>query len=340
MNIQEGIRGIAERYLSKVKPSGPENIMAICPFHMGSNGQPEKHPSFAMSLTKGVYFCHSCQTSGSLRRFFEQMGVPPILIERLHKYTLQEAEEALGPPPDPLRPKVISSTPINDQLLGLFNYCPTSLQAAGFSQETLQTFEVGYDKWHNRVTYPMRDLKGQLVGINGRSLSDDNPRYKIYDKEYMVWGLPERVGWNKRTVLYNAHRVYPKAYLSSDPDPIVVVEGFKACMWLWQAGIKDVVALLGTYLSWEHRWILERLGAHVYLFLDNNQPGRYGAYKAAKALSQSLKVSLLLYPKRLEDVPEAQPDSCSETEIVEQYQQPVNWYLSQSRYEETTQERQ
>ena len=88
-------------------------------------------------------------------------------------------------------------------------------------------------------------------------------------------------------------------------------------MWVFQAGLKNVVALLGSYMSEEHRWILERIGAPVYLFLDNNAPGRRGSIHSAEALSRSLDVHVVNYPSRLVDDEDAQPDDCFAEEVIE-----------------------
>lgn len=331
------IRQIADTYLSKVRETGSSNVMAICPFHARPDGTPEKSASFAMSLETGLYFCHSCQSKGNLRTFLKAMGVSAVLVETMYKYALEHIDGQATPPPNPLQPKIISLSPIPDQLLGLFNYCPTSLLQSGFLESTLSDFEIGYDKWHARVTYPMRDLLGQLVAVNGRAIQEDQwPRHKIYDVEYPIWGLPERKAWDKRTVLYNAHRIYPEVYFQTTPDFVVVVEGYKACMWVHQAGIPHVVALLGTYLSWEQKWVLERMGAPVYLFLDNNAPGWRGAYKAASILSETLQVRIVPYPERLAEDIAAQPDSCSPEEILFQCHHAIPWHAFLNGHRATT----
>ena len=135
--------------------------------------------------------------------------------------------------------------------------------------------------------------------------------------------MPERAGWNKRTVLWNMHDVYP-TFLKAPArvasyDYIIVVEGFKAAMWLWQARYRNVVALLGSYLSWEHEWLLTSLGCPVYLFLDNNDAGREGQADAGKRLSRSIPVvKMVRYPERLINVEKAQPDSLVVKELKDQ----------------------
>lgn len=322
MDVREQVRLIAQQFLRKVRPSGPDDIMAICPFHRKMDGTEEKRPSFAMSLSKGLYFCHACQQKGNLYTFLRDVGVPRDDIEHGYRRLINAVAENLPPAPDPLDPKVVSYDPIPEGLLGLFDYCPTELVNAGFAPDTLKHFEVGIDGWYNRITFPLRDMQGQLVGISGRRMGGDEwPKYKVYDKEFETWNLPARPMWDKRLVLWNAHNIYPELYFNHEGGEVVVVEGFKAAMWVWQAGIRNVVALLGTYLSWEQKWILERMGARVYLFLDNDEWGIKGTVKAAQALQPcGIRVFVLEYPEWIQEheTPEkAQPDWLPANEVVE-----------------------
>ena len=319
MNITDEVHKVAHHFLEKVRRSGPNNIMAICPFHMKADGSPEKRPSFAMNLSSGLYFCHACQAKGNLFTFLREIGLGRDVIERQYRLLIDAASSNLPPPSDPLNPIVFDLPTIPEAVLGLFDYCPTSLLDAGFDIKTLHHFEVGYDKWYQRITYPLRDLKGRLVGISGRSQEGVRPKYKVYTEEYKLWDLPVCPEPDKRAILWNVDKVYPEVYFTRpDQNFVVIVEGFKACMWVYQAGIKNVLALLGTYLSWEHKWMLERLGMPVYMFLDNDTPGRSGTIKAADSLSRSLPVHVVNYPNRLSEVEEAQPDTCHPDEVVHQ----------------------
>jgi DNA primase len=326
MNVGDELQLIANNYLQKVKPSGPENIMAICPFHTKSDGTPERHPSFAMSLTNGLWFCHSCQAKGNLYTFFRDLGFDRHNIDFHFGMLLEEAKKNMPQEFDPANPGVFSSDPIPESLLGLFDYCPTNLLQAGFDEGTLRRFEIGFDMHHYRVTYPVRDLVGNLMAISGRTVNDAYPKYKVYTEEFKAWGLPERLLWDKSSALWNAHNVYPEVYFQATPERVVVVEGFKACMWVWQAGIKNVVALLGTYLSNQQRWILERMGAPVYMFFDNNDPGTTGIMKCGERLRRSLRLHVVEYPERLLDDEDAQPDSMTAEEIYQQINGARNYF--------------
>jgi DNA primase len=317
MDVPQEIFDLARSYLQKVRRSGAENIMAICPFHGG--GQ-EKHQSFALSLTKGVYFCHACHAKGSLYTFLKEMGLTRESINMKYGLLIQEAGKNIPTSPDPKQPKDIwvdLASAIDESLLGLFQYNMTAM-LPDFEPETLEHFGVGWDGWHRRIIFPVYDLKGSLVALSGRAVYDEQwPRYKLYEEEYRAWDMAPRYNWNKRTVLWNGHFVYPTVVMSRPTQSfVVVVEGFKAAMWVWQAGIRNVVALLGSYLSWEQQWVLERLGVPVYLFLDNNGAGWKGQIDAAMRLgSKGIRTYIVEYPERIYDEEDAQPDSLTEEEV-------------------------
>jgi DNA primase len=291
--VNERVQEIAKQYLSRVKPSGSENIMAICPFHRKSDGSFERHGSFAMNTENGLWFCHSCKESGNLMSFLQRMGVSPIVVERTYRPLIEHLARNAPKPPVKTVAKLLTDNPLDESLLGIFDKCPTDLVNEGFSEDVLQEFKIGFDEAHMRITFPLRDLAGTLMGISGRAVIDDDfPRYKVYDTEYEAWGLQARLRPEKSLILWNAHTVYPKA-LFGGLNYLVVVEGFKACMWLHQAGIRDVVALLGSYMSDQQQWALERIGVPVYLMMDNDDAGLKGREYISKILSKSMNVSIV-----------------------------------------------
>jgi len=291
MSEVEAVLEIAQKYLTNVKRSGPENIMATCPFHVMGH---KVTTTFTMSLTRGLYFCFSCEAKGTLPMFLRDIGTSRALIERRYGTLIEALERHRPPERDHLRPGVFTEDPLPEGLLGIFDMCPKALLAEGFTEETLAAFDVGYDAIHQRITYPLRDLLGKLVGISGRTIYEDvHPKYKVYDLEYASWGIPNRKP-AKGSILWNAHAVYPQIYFGR-PPALLLVEGYKACMWLVQAGVKNTVALMGSYMTYEQQWMLERLGAPVYIMLDNDQAGRKGRDYIGKNLSKSLPVKVVTY---------------------------------------------
>jgi len=317
MATQQEVLNATQRYLRNIKKSGPDNIMATCPFH--SMGHIVT-TTFALSLTKGLYFCFSCKARGNLQKFLQEVGLSRASVQDSYGFLIEDLAKYAPKPFDPLKPGVFEEEPIPEALLGLFDkWCPTALLQDGFTEQTLRAFDVGFDEGHLRITYPIRDLSGKLVGISGKTVTDDGPKYKVYRSEYRDFNLPVR-NTDKRKYLWNAHQVYPEVYFAQTPTSVVVVEGFKACMWLTQCGIKNVVALMGSYMSMEQKWVLEHMGATVYLMLDNDDAGRSGMTYIGRDLAKSLDVRMVEY-----EAP--QPDSLSLDEVVNIVPMARDYYL-------------
>ena len=321
MSQTEELAQVLRGLLTGVKTSGSENLMAKCPFHRKSNGELERTPSFSVSLTKGVWFCFGCQEKGNLWQLFNRLNRP---IDPRTDAILQGLREYTTPSYDPLRPRLLEKLdePLPEKVLGAFDECPVDLvDIDGFSESTLQHFGVGYDRKHARITFPLRDITGVLIGISGRTIVGEHPRFKVYDKEFADFGLPAREQIRKSTVMWNADKVYQEACFRRLTSPVVIVEGFKACMRVWDAGYKNVVALLGVFLSDDQRWVLERIGAPVILMLDQNPAGMKGMMQAGEKLSKSLQVRVAA--EYLGD----QPSDLCEIEVQEALQEAKSYAL-------------
>lgn len=306
---------IAEKYLTKIRKTGPDNILALCPFHDNTDT-----PSFTMSMTKGLFFCFSCGAKGNLNTFLRLVGVTRVVIDRHYQRIIDRVSAYVPKPMNQKKPSLFTGDSIPEGTLGIFDYCPIDLVDQGFPEQLLQQYDVGFDKDHMRITFPLRDLMGRLIGISGRAVLNESPRYKVYDHEYEKWGMPPHKT-DKRYVLWNADRIYPSAFFQIAPK-IVIVEGFKACLKLIQHGVPNTVALLGTYLSPEHRWILERIGGEVYVMLDNNEAGRKGTARVASQLATSMTVKVVEYD---EDKP--QPSDLGPIEIHEALSGAKDYFL-------------
>ena len=140
------IREIAERFLYQVKLSGSTDVMAICPFHRKADGSEEKNGSFAMNICNGLWYCHSCHSSGNLYTFLRDVGVSRNDIDLIYKDTLEQARHHAPKKSSPL--EIIAPVemgPLDESFLGLFDFCPQLLIDEGFSEQTLRHFDVGYD---------------------------------------------------------------------------------------------------------------------------------------------------------------------------------------------------
>lgn len=325
----EDVFTIATRYLHGVRRTGNQNVMAFCPFHTNHHT-----PAFCLSLVSGLWICFSCKRTGNLEMMLRDLGVPGSAIHTQYRYAIEEAAEHRAPRFDPLRPQVISEEPLPEGFLGLFDMCPLALLDEGFSSAVLQRFDVGFDPVHHRITYPLRDLHGSLVGISGRTVINDGSRYKVYDSEYAHWQLPRRDAQKDKSaaILWNAHRIYKEVFNRTEVS-VVLVEGFKACMWLTQLGVENVVALMGSYMSDRQRWLLERFGATVYIMLDNDEAGERamrgyvdprGRFHPGipEQLSSSLPVRIAAYDKQ-----KRQPSDLAQDEVIGALQQAKDYHL-------------
>lgn len=322
------ILGIAREHLKKVKKSGPDDVMAICPFHRKADGQEEREGSFSMSIRTGLWYCHSCHEKGNLKKFLTNIGVSTFIIENRYKFVLEETEKYRPRPLDPLRPGPLVSVeePLEESWLGLFDKCPTSLvEDDGFPEEILREFDVGFDDKNQRITFPLRDGAGRLIGISGRAVDRwVKPRFKVYDTEYGAWGLPSRTT-EKRKLLWNVHTVFRRLREHPEDQYVVLVEGFKACMRVRQAGIFNVVAGLGSYLAPEQKWLLERMGVPVYVMFDNDAAGLNGRLYACDTLAKSTLVHLVEY-----DYDVQQPSDLTLEEICDAFFEAppfLSWYI-------------
>lgn len=150
----------------------------------------------------------------------------------------------------------------------------------GFSDETLNRFEIGggyttKDKL-TRDVIPIRNVDGKLMAY---SLRDTRPS-ATYESKY--WITP---GFDKDKVLYNLNRVVPV------DGPLIVVEGFKSVWRLWDYGIKNVVAVMGSKLTQGQQTLLFSNALHgAIIFFDCDVAGVEGAMVAYEALRYKMDV--------------------------------------------------
>lgn len=311
-NIEDVLRDLAPASLIDAKIS-TNFIMVRCPFHGGGN---ERTPSCSVSRVKPMFFCHGCQTGGNVQKFLRQVGAPKEMakaaVEKIaydySEYGDGKSAYSIFTGSNPYRGKFI----LDDDILDGWRLRPETLYRAGFKERTLRHFEVGVDHTMARVTFPLRNLYGELVGVSGRTMvAGVEPRYKIYSAgDLLRFGVsPEYTTTSiKGAVLWHAHLVFPICFKES--APIIVVEGFKAAMWVWQSGFHNVVALVGSHLTKLQAELLARTASEVTLFLDNNEAGHKGTHAAGSRLVSKNIVKVAKYPDLRQ-----QPDALHDAEV-------------------------
>ncbi len=137
---------------------------------------------------------------------------------------------------------------------------------------------VPYDRFRNRVMFPIQDPKGRVIAFGGRALDPDQPA------KYL--NSPETPLFHKGHVLYNAHRARPAAH---DKERIIVVEGYMDVVTLAEAGFTEAVAPLGTALTEDQLGLLWRTTPEPVLCFDGDGAGQRAAFRAVDTALPHLK---------------------------------------------------
>ncbi|KAB2846439.1 MAG: DNA primase, partial [Hyphomicrobiaceae bacterium] len=159
------------------------------------------------------------------------------------------------------------------------------LSRAGFSQAEMikagllisgDDIPVSYDRFRDRVMFPITDLKDRVIAFGGRTLEKDGqPKYL---------NSPETPLFHKGSLLFNASRARRAAH---DKGRLIVVEGYMDVIALAQSGFEETVAPLGTALTGHQLELLWRSAAEPTLCFDGDSAGRRAAHR-------SLEISLPL----------------------------------------------
>jgi len=184
-----------------------------------------------------------------------------------------------------------------------------------------------YDRFRDRVMFPIRDSRGRVIAFGGRVLGDDKPKYL---------NSPETPVFHKGQELYG---LYEARKFNRNLDEIIVVEGYMDVIALAQQGLRNAVATLGTATSEEHLKRLFRVVPSVLFCFDGDQAGRNAAWRALESTLSSLqdgrKARFLFLPEG-ED-----PDTLIRTEgtdafraRINQHAQPLADYFFQQLTEE------
>lgn len=141
-----------------------------------------------------------------------------------------------------------------------------------------------FDRFRNRIMFPIRDVKGDFLGFGGRVMDETLPKYL---------NTSETPVFNKSVTLYG---LYQGKKEIKDRGIVIVVEGYMDVIALHQQGIPYAVATLGTSLTHEHGKILDRYADTIVLCFDGDLAGKKAAMRSLevlKGISAKLKVLTL-----------------------------------------------
>jgi len=159
----------------------------------------------------------------------------------------------------------------------------------GYSKAILDYFEVGHGKDRfgiPREYFPLRNKDGMIVAMDGRRTDGDGePRYSIWPP-----------GFNKGSILYHYDRA--KDYIQTFKNILLIVEGYKACWSMVQAGFMNTVAAMGAGLTKEQpRLILENINIEkVVLIFDGDEAGRNATVRNKRELGHICNIESIHMP--------------------------------------------
>ena len=300
-----------------------QNYQACCPFHS------EKTPSFTVSPTKQFYHCFGCGAHGTALGFlmeYEHMGFPDAVAALAQDVGLPVPESGAPdrpkPPPalwDALEQaaqfykKQLKQTPRAIDYLkqrGLtgaiaaryaIGYAPEGWSPlkqvfADYTADALAASGLvidgdnrRYDRFRDRIMFPIKNIKGQIVGFGGRVLDRGEPKYL---------NSPETPLFHKGSELYGLFEA--RAGIKA-AGRAIVVEGYMDVVALAQHGVDFAVAALGTATTPIHARTLLRHTDHLIFAFDGDKAGRKAAWRALEnsleALQDGKDVSFLFLPE-------------------------------------------
>src|SRR5690625_1508996 len=279
-----------------LKPAGTGRLKGLCPFHS------EKTPSFHVNREHGFYYCFGCEAKGDVFKFvMETEGLG--FVDALKKLGARVGVEVTAPAPGSGRKRDLYQVNDLAQEYFSGNLSGPALaylEERGLTAESVSRFGLGYapdgwdgllrhaaarsvgpdllleagllvenergnryDRFRDRITFPIRDRLGRTVGFAGRIMGAGEPKYL---------NTPETDIFHKGSVLYGLDLAAPVLRESGEA---VIVEGYMDVIALQQEGFGNAMATLGTALTSGHADLLSRLDvSRLWLAFDADEAGQ------------------------------------------------------------------
>ncbi len=305
-----------------------KRFKTLCPFHT------EKTPSFMVDAEKQLFHCFGCGVGGDVFKFImlhekvefyeaakiladhcgidipqpsdktkpgEKEKLCQIVLEAEKQFikVLQSSEKGRKAR-DYLKKRGIRTETIKTLKIG---YAPPTWDAAthhltknkGFSLTSvvasgisiLKADGTAYDRFRDRIIFPINNMTGKTVGFGGRSLKEteeakyiNSPESPIYSKSYNLYGLD----LSKKDIREQGYAV--------------LVEGYLDFIALYESGIKNVIASLGTSLTTGHVGLIKRFTDTVIFNYDPDSAGKAATMRSLDLLlSREMKIKIMTLPE-------------------------------------------
>ena len=300
---------VISKYVT-LKRSG-RNFFGLCPFHK------EKSPSFAVSPDKQIFHCFGCGAGGNVIHFISKIeGLDfkdtlellanrvnielPTLdnleddktarlkskVYEINKIAAEFYHENLYKPTSKQAQEYIKKRKLDNRTLkafligysGNFNELYLLLKQKGYTEEEMlasslvkRTENGGYmDSFRKRLMFPIQDVRERVIAFGGRVLDDSKPKYI---------NSPENIVYSKGRNLFGLN-----VAKKHDTKKIVIVEGYMDAISLYQRGITNVVASLGTAMTEAQGRLLRRYSEQVILGYDADGAGQAAILRGMEIL--------------------------------------------------------
>lgn len=293
-----------------LKRSG-RNFFGLCPFHK------EKSPSFAVSPDKQIFHCFGCGAGGNVIHFISKiegldfkdtlellanrigMELPSLdsyeddktaklkkRVYEINEIAARFYHENLYKPTSKIAQDYIKKRKLDNRTLkafligysGNFNELYLLLKQKGFTVEEMlasslikKTQEGGFvDSFRKRLMFPIQDVRDRVIAFGGRVLDDSKPKYI---------NSPENIVYSKGRNLFGLN-----VAKKHDTKKIIIVEGYMDAISLYQRGITNVVASLGTAMTEAQGRLLRRHSEQVILGYDADGAGQAAILRGMEIL--------------------------------------------------------
>ena len=286
------------------------NLKGPCPFHK------EADPSFVVSEAKQIFTCFGCGATGDVIGFVEkyyQMDFIQAAEKLADEYGI-DIKSYLRPEKN--RREKDETYEMNREAAKFFftalrtgkNRCLDYIAVRGISHKILNKFGIGYadeqwrslydyltakgfdekklfdagllsrskgryyDKFRDRLIFPIINTRGKVIGFGGRAIGDDEPKYL---------NSPETSVFSKKHNLYGLN--ITRSYIQKS-DRAILVEGYMDTISLYQYGVRNVAASLGTSLTENQAGLIKRYSPNVVLSYDGDTAGQNAAVRGSEVL--------------------------------------------------------
>lgn len=301
-----------------------------CPFHQ------EKTASFSVLPDKGFFYCFGCHAGGNAFKFLsliENISYFDAIKLQAEKLGIPLPERKRSPQEVARDREIQDLRKVNELARDFFHNCLTMTRmgergkayfaARGIRQETIEEFQLGYappawdklstaflkrgikqefllasglcaerkqggglyDRFRGRVIIPIADERGRVVGFGGRVLDDSTPKYL---------NTPETVLFNKRKLLFGLDRSHRAI---QQEGRAIVVEGYMDAISVFDAGVHNVVASLGTAFTPEHAKKLLHYAPEICFCYDSDEAGQKATIRALSIVRDTgARVRVIVVP--------------------------------------------